>query len=108
MDGVGGARATGSNATVTYEARRHFGPVHVLDPFGVTGMPSAAYNPLGRLTPDSPDLGEDAASLAEALVVDAPGQTGEAHWNEEAKALLSGLILFAISSASGSLSSVIG
>jgi type IV secretion system protein VirD4 len=28
--------------------------------------------------------------------MDAPGQTGEAHWNEEAKALLSGLILFAV------------
>ncbi len=86
----------GENARVTYEARSRFGPVHVLDPFGVTGLPSAAYNPLGRLTPDSPDLGEDAASLAEALVMDAPGQTGEAHWNEEAKALLSGLILFAV------------
>ena len=86
----------GENARIAGEARRRFGPVHVLDPFGVTGLPSAAYNPLGRLAPDSPDLGEDAASLAEALVVDAPGQTGEAHWNEEAKALLSGLILFAV------------
>ena len=86
----------GENATVTYEARRRLGPVHVLDPFGVTGLPASAYNPLGRLAPDSPDLGEDAASLAEALVVDAPGQMGEAHWNEEAKALLSGLILFAV------------
>ncbi|MBP1807615.1 type IV secretory system conjugative DNA transfer family protein [Rubellimicrobium aerolatum] len=86
----------GENARIAGEARRRFGPVHVLDPFGVTGLPSASYNPLGRLPPFSPDLGEDAASLAEALVVDAPGQTGEAHWNEEAKALLSGLILFAV------------
>ena len=86
----------GENARIAGEARRRFGPVHVLDPFGVTGLPSAAYNPLGRLRADSPDLGEDTASLAEALVVDAPGQTGEAHWNEEAKALLSGLILFAV------------
>ena len=86
----------GENARVAGDARHRFGPVHVLDPFGVTGLPSASYNPLGRLSPDSPDLGEDAASLAEALVVDAPGQAGEAHWNEEAKALLSGLILFAV------------
>ena len=85
----------GENARVTYEARRKFGPVHVLDPFGVTGLPSAAYNPLARLAPGSLDLGEDAASLAEALVVDPPGQAGDAHWNEEAKALLAGLILFA-------------
>jgi type IV secretion system protein VirD4 len=86
----------GENARATVEARRRFGPVHVLDPFGVTGLPSAAYNPLARLDAASPDLGEDAASLAEALVMDAPGQSGEAHWNEEAKALLSGLILFAV------------
>ncbi|TNC45042.1 type IV secretory system conjugative DNA transfer family protein [Rubellimicrobium rubrum] len=86
----------GENARIAGEARRRFGPVHVLDPFGVTGLPSAAYNPLGRLRADSPDLGEDTASLAEALVIDAPGQAGEAHWNEEAKALLSGLILFAV------------
>lgn len=86
----------GENARVTHDARARFGPVHVLDPFGATGLPAAAYNPLGRLSPTSPDLGEDAASLAEALVVDAPGQSGEAHWNEEAKALLSGLVLFAV------------
>lgn len=85
----------GENARVTYEARRKLGPVHVLDPFGVTGLPAAAYNPLARLRPDSLDLGEDAASLAEALVMDPPGQAGEAHWNEEARALLAGLILFA-------------
>lgn len=85
----------GENARITYEARAKFGPVHVLDPFGVTGLPTAAYNPLARLTPDSLDLGEDAASLAEALVMDPPGETGDAHWNEEAKALLAGLILFA-------------
>lgn len=85
----------GENARITYEARSKLGPVHVLDPFGVTGLPAAAYNPLARLTPDSLDLGEDAASLAEALVMDPPGETGDAHWNEEAKALLAGLILFA-------------
>ncbi|PAU95950.1 type IV secretory system conjugative DNA transfer family protein [Paracoccus salipaludis] len=85
----------GENARITHEARRKLGPVHVLDPFGVTGLPAAAYNPLARLTPDSLDLGEDAASLAEALVMDPPGETGDAHWNEEAKALLAGLILFA-------------
>lgn len=86
----------GENARIAGEARRRFGRVHVLDPFGVTGMPSSAYNPLDRLSPTSLDLGEDAASLAEALVMDPPGQVSEAHWNEEAKALLSGLIMFAV------------
>jgi len=86
----------GENARIAGDARRRFGRVHVLDPFGVTGMPSSAYNPLDLLSADNPDLGEDAASLAEALVMDPPGQVSEAHWNEEAKALLSGLIMFAV------------
>ncbi len=86
----------GENAKIAGEARKRFGAVHILDPFGVTGMPASAYNPLGRLDAESPDLGEDAASLAEALVMDPPGQQSEAHWNEEAKALLAGLIMFAV------------
>ena len=98
----------GENARIAGEARRRFGDVHILDPFGVsdtgrvgdpgkvTGQPSSAYNPLDRLAPDSLDLSEDAASLADALVMDPPGQVSEAHWNEEAKALLSGLIIFCV------------
>ena len=86
----------GENAKIAGEARKRFGAVHILDPFGVTGMPASAYNPLGRLDAGSLDLGEDAASLAEALVMDPPGQQSEAHWNEEAKALLAGLIMFAV------------
>jgi type IV secretion system protein VirD4 len=86
----------GENARIAGAARQRFGDVHVLDPFEVTGLPSAAYNPLDRLTPDSLDLSEDAASLADALVMDPPGQVSEAHWNEEAKALLSGLIMFCV------------
>lgn len=86
----------GENARIAGEARRRFGTVHVLDPFEVSGHPSAAYNPLDRLTPDSLDLGEDAASLTEALVMDPPGQVTEAHWNEEAKAILGGLIMFCV------------
>lgn len=86
----------GENARIAGAARRDFGDLHVLDPFGVTGLPASAYNPLDRLAPGSPDLSEDAASLADALVADAPGQVSEAHWNEEAKALLSGLIMFCV------------
>lgn len=86
----------GENARIAGEVRRRFGDLHVLDPFEVSGMPSSAYNPLDRLTPDSLDLGEDAASLTEALVMDAPGQVSEAHWNEEAKAILGGLIMFCV------------
>lgn len=86
----------GENVRVAGRMRAGYGPTFVLDPFGVTGTPGASYNPLERMTPDSLDLGEDASTLAAALVMDPPGQTSEAHWNEEAKALIAGLILFCV------------
>ena len=86
----------GENARVTARRREDFGPVHVLDPFGISGRPSAAFNPLDALHADSLDLAEEAASVAEALVHDAPGQVGEAHWNEEAKALIAGLVMHVV------------
>jgi len=88
----------GENARVTARQRRQFGAVHVLDPFGVTGMPSAAFNPLDRIDPAGLDLADEAMTLADALVHDAPGEAGEAHWNEEAKALIAGLILHIVAS----------
>ena len=84
----------GENAIVTARARSRFGPVHVLDPFAVTGLPLACCNPLDRIDAFATDAAEDAALLADALVTDPPHQVAEAHWNEEAKALLTGLILF--------------
>lgn len=86
----------GENARITGRARRNFGPVHVLDPFGVTGEPSAAFNPLTNLDANSLDVAEEAMMLAEALVYDAPGESGDAHWNEEAKALIMGVILYIV------------
>jgi len=67
--------------------------VFVLDPFDASGHPSASYDPTAALDPRSPDLAEEAATLADALVYDPPGQAGEAHWNEEAKALVAGLLM---------------
>ncbi|KEZ00031.1 conjugal transfer protein TraG, partial [Sphingomonas sp. BHC-A] len=84
----------GENARITARHRARFGPVHVLDPFGVTGIASAAFNPLDRLDPAGLDLADDAMTLADALVYDAPGEAGEAHWNEEAKALIAGILLW--------------
>jgi len=86
----------GENARVTARARAAKGDVWCLDPFGVSGRPTARYNPLAWLDPTSPDLAEDAQTIADALVHDAPGQSGEAHWNEEAKALIAGVILHTV------------
>ena len=88
----------GENARITAHYRARFGPVHVLDPFGVTGMVGAAFNPLDRIDPAGLDLADDCMTLADALVYDAPGEAGEAHWNEEAKALIAGLILHIVTS----------
>ena len=84
----------GENARIAGRARDRFGKVHILDPFGVTGQTSAAFNPLADLAPENLDGAEDAATLAEALVYDAPGEAGDAHWNEEAKALIGGILLY--------------
>ena len=86
----------GENARVTARTRATKGKVWCLDPFGVSGQPAARYNPLDRLDSESLDLAEDAMTLADALVHDSAGQGGEAHWNEEAKALIAGLILYAV------------
>ena len=88
----------GENARITAHHRARFGPVHVLDPFGAAGLPSAAFNPLDRIDPTGLDLADDCMTLADALVYDAPGEAGEAHWNEEAKALISGIILSIVTS----------
>ncbi len=87
----------GENAKIAGRAHEQFGSVNVLDPFGVTGKRSAAFNPLSSLDPASLDVAEDASTLADALVFDEPGMAGEAHWSEEAKALISGLLLKIVS-----------
>ncbi|MFT4075713.1 MAG: type IV secretory system conjugative DNA transfer family protein [Asticcacaulis sp.] len=83
----------GENTRVTGRARYGFGAVHILDPFAISGDPTASYNPFDGLDADSIDIAEDAATLADALVYDEPGTSGDAHWNEEAKALITGLIM---------------
>lgn len=84
----------GENARIAGRARSLFGKVHILDPFGATGRVSASFNPLASLDAASLDVAEEAATLADALVYDPPAQVTEAHWNEEAKALIAGLILY--------------
>ena len=68
--------------------------VYVLDPFGVSGCASAAFNPLAELSLDSPDLIEDATMFADALVTHP--ESGERHWSESAQAIIRALILVAV------------
>jgi len=82
----------GENARITARHRRSYGQTHILDPFGVTGAPTATYNPLMRIVADNPDMGDDAAALADALVV--RGSSDDNHWDDEAASFLEGVILF--------------
>ena len=87
----------GENFGIAARARAEFGPVFALDPFAVTGTEGVAYNPLDQLDPESDRFADDATALAGGIVTDPPGQVREAHWNGEAAALISGLILFCVS-----------
>jgi len=90
----------GENVAVTARARRAMGQrVLTLDPFGVATAIGASYNPLDRIDPAGTDAIDDARALADMLVVGSlPGST-EAFWDEEARALLVGLILHATADA---------
>ena len=75
--------------------------VHVVDPWGLTtaviGTAPSCFNPLDWLDPASPEIGENAMMLADALVMPA-GSAADPFWNEEAKALLMGFILYVATS----------
>lgn len=91
----------GENVRITASVRRQIGPVHVLDPFGITEETSAAFNPLASLDPLSPDLVDDVAELADALVHDEYPDSADPHWNEEAKALINGIMLYVVTQEVG-------
>lgn len=93
----------GENARIT-AARRGTGDstrnipglgqtVHVVDPWGITGLPVSCFNPLDWLSPDDEDVNENAMMLADSIVTPHGGNS-DPFWDEEAKALLMGLILY--------------
>jgi type IV secretion system protein VirD4 len=81
----------GENAQVTARQKRLLNGadrVYVLDPWGISGEPIATYNPFDRLERYPDQIVTEAAALASAIV------TGKSdHWNDNAQALLQGLIL---------------
>ena len=87
----------GELATLTARRRAAMGQkIYVVDPFGMAspGIASfrASYNPLCVLAEDSPTFLEDAALIAEALVVQAADQR-DPHWDESAKNFIEGVIV---------------
>jgi len=75
-----------------------------LDPFGLADRlglldaereaARAALNPLDLIDSASPDAADDAAMIADMLVVPQKGGAEGSFWDDEAKALLAGLVLY--------------
>lgn len=86
----------GENARATFRTRSARGPVVVLDPFGSSRLPASGFNPLARLAGES--LPTEAAALASALVMTA-GDSKDSHWSDNARTLLTMLILHVCTAA---------
>ena len=75
--------------------------VFLFDPWDVVcsslGMKQAAFNPLDKLDPASDRFVDDAFIIAEALVVS--DHAREPFWNDEARALIAGLIMHVASTS---------
>jgi type IV secretory pathway TraG/TraD family ATPase VirD4 len=99
----------GENALVTAYRRGRGSPQHaiagmgqdvfLLDPWDIAasrlGARSACFNPLDWIMADDPDAAENALLLADALVPEENRSGGENRfWDDEAKALLAGIILY--------------
>ena len=83
----------GENYAVTARWRREIGQrVHAFDPFDVVGG-DAAYNPLDLIDADSPEAVDEARMLADMIVLPEARGGEQLFWNEEARAVLTGLIL---------------
>jgi type IV secretion system protein VirD4 len=69
----------------------------LLDPWNVAcsklGQKQGRFNPLDWISADDPDAAENAFLLADAIVIK-EGNGESAFWDEEAKALLTGVILY--------------
>lgn len=97
LDHQGSALITdpkGENYAVTATWRRRAGhDVFALDPFGIVGQ-HASYNPLDLVDISSADAVDDARMLADMLVLSEGKEAGDqSFWNEEARGLLTGLVL---------------
>src|SRR3989449_5896900 len=89
----------GENYAVTARWRGAQGHVvHALDPFDVVGG-TASYNPMELIDSASTDVADDARLLADMLILPEGREGEQAFWNEEARALLTGLILHVAASA---------
>ena len=90
----------GENALMTVRRRRELGQeVAVIDPMGVTGLPSASLNPLDILDPESSTLVDDAMAMVSALAnpdVETDASDG-GYWRERGATFVLGVVLHVMS-----------
>ncbi|CAM3317805.1 type IV secretory system conjugative DNA transfer family protein [Pseudomonas plecoglossicida] len=87
----------GELASITATKRMALGQkVYVVDPFGVASKDTlpfrASFNPMSVLSIGSPTFLEDAALIAESIVVQSADQK-DPHWDESAKNFIEGVII---------------
>ena len=87
----------GETTAIAARRRRELGQdVYVLDPWNETAEPSARFNPLALLDPAAPRFVDDVRALGYALVPDA---IEGAHWLDEARSFIIGLIMHVVSAS---------
>lgn len=83
----------GENAMITAGHRKEMGQeVFVFDPWGITGLETACFNPLDWLVPGDVDIGENSLLLADAIIM--MESKSEPFFDNSSKATLDGLILY--------------
>ena len=89
----------GENYAVTARWRRERGaPVYAFDPFAVVDG-GATYNPLDLIDATSAEAVDDARLIADMLVLPSAREGEQVFWNEEARGVLTGLILHVAANA---------
>lgn len=68
--------------------------VYVVDPWEITGLPVSKFNPLDWLINEEIDESENATMLAEAIVPSSQPSSRDQFWDDEARSLLKGLLLW--------------
>ena len=85
--------AKGEAARITAERRKAMGQaVHVLDPFGDTGLPSACLNPFDLVRATQRPT-EHAGMLLNILVETKRGESSDPFWAQSANALMQALLI---------------
>jgi type IV secretion system protein VirD4 len=82
--------------TAEFRRRELKQDVHVLDPFGCTGLKGSSFNVLEELDPASPHLIDDVDKVSQSLVL-REGKDAEAdHWTGSGQFLLRGKVLYTL------------